>query len=97
LDPLAHTVDDHDPSEQAFYEAALARVRECADERQLVIALTQYLRFASFHLPKARGRPLEKQLSKEIASVLAHTVDPHLRAKLEGEGYARYWVEGEGG
>lgn len=98
--PLTHTVDDANPSQQAFYTQALDKLKKCADPRQLVIMWILYGRFVACHLlpptPTQVQSAARVALGKTIQNAIAALLDEHpkLLKALQEEGYAAWLPAG---
>lgn len=90
-DPLAHNLGDLYPDQEAFYQRALVRLRECGDERQVAIGHSLYMRFAQEHLPAALAEPVMEQQSAQLHRILQAQPDSGLLDNLVREGYTRHW------
>ena len=92
-DPLAHNLGSFYPDQEAFYQRALQRLRECGDDRQVAIGHSLYLRFAQQHLPPALAEPVIEQQTRQLQHLLRAQADDRLLDNLVKEGYAAQWPE----
>jgi hypothetical protein len=90
-DPLAHNLGDLYPDQEAFYQRALVRLRECGDDRQVAIGHSLYLRFAQQHMPPVQAEPVVEQQCEQLRRLLRAQPDRSLLDNLFREGYARHW------
>lgn len=91
-DPLAHTLENTGPDQEAFYIKAVQRLRECGGARQIVIGLTLYLRFVQEHMSGCRDQESAVQrLCQQIKELLHVQSNTLLLNNLHKEGYAKYW------
>lgn len=90
-DPLAHNLGDLYPDQEAFYQRALVRLRECGDDRQVAIGHSLYLRFAQQHMPAAQAEPVMEQQCEQLRRLLRAQPDRSLLDNLVMEGYATHW------
>lgn len=90
-DPLAHHLGNCSPDQEAFYQRALVRLRECGDDRQVAIGHSLYIRFAAGHLAPELGVPVVEEQTAALRAMLVMQRNDQLVNTLVKEGYAADW------
>lgn len=90
-DPLAHHLGNSSPDQEAFYQRALVRLRECGDDRQVAIGHSLYIRFAVHHLLAEQGALVVQQQVEALRTLLMAQRNNQLLNTLVKEGYVAYW------